>query len=92
MAAHRTLYELYCFSLSPKDKKDRPENAQPGPEVVQPDVLPGKENREGHEHGERDRFLQDLELRKGHGLGPEPIGRDGDHILEKRDAPTHERG
>src|SRR5690625_320600 len=45
-----------------KDEIGRPDNAQPGPEVIQLERLFHIKERERHKHGQGDHLLQDLEL------------------------------
>ena len=47
-------------------------------------------NREDAEHGERDDFLNDLQLHGGIDRVAPAIGRDHQHVFKKRDAPAHE--
>src|SRR5947208_2454451 len=48
--------------LAPKDKEHRPDQAQPGPEIIEPHRFFHVESGERHEHAQCDHLLQDLEL------------------------------
>src|SRR5688500_4104037 len=74
--------------LRPEDEIDGTEDAQSGPEVVELHRLAHVQQREGHEHGEGEHFLQDLELREAHYLIANAIRGDLEHVLEERDAPA----
>ena len=61
-----------------KNKVNRADQAQGGPQVVQFERLTHVEQREGHEHGQRHHLLQDLELRQAQArlLEPDAVGGD----------------
>jgi len=57
-------------------------------ELYHPDRLLHVNNREWHENRQRDDLLQDFQLRQGHFLVTDPVGRHLQDILEESDAPT----
>src|SRR5687768_17796896 len=64
MASTAAISPARLTRLRPEDEIDGTEDAQSGPEVVELHRLAHVQQREGHEHGEGEHFLQDLEDRK----------------------------
>src|SRR5690606_26542038 len=81
---------LTCRDLGTKDEVDGAEQAEAGPEEVQLHLLIHVEHRERHEHRQRDRLLEDLQLRqRQHGIA-DAIRGNLQHVLEKGNAPAEE--
>src|SRR5690242_3828170 len=74
-----------------EDEVDRAHDAEPSPYVVELERLVHVEDREGHEHDERDRLLHDFQLRERERRVADAVGGDLEQVFEERDAPTHER-
>src|SRR5215471_21067133 len=76
--------------LRAKDEVDGAHQTQSRPEEIELDRLLHVEDRERHEHAERDDLLHDLQLREiEHGVA-NPIGRHLQDVFEERDAPADE--
>ena len=76
----------YAFAESTtKYEVHRADQAQAGPQIVELERLVHVEHRERDEHGERDRFLHNLELRQAVLRVPDAVGRHLQQVLEQRD-------
>src|SRR5450631_844212 len=79
--------------LALEDEIDGAHHAHRRPQVVPLEALAHVEHREGHEHGEGDDLLHDLQLRKRDAaLEADAVCRDLQQVLEKGDAPARRRG
>jgi TM2 domain-containing membrane protein YozV len=76
-----------------ENKIDRAYQAQTGPDKVHLEGLLHVDHREGHENGERDHLLNDLELDHVESglLKADAIGRHLQQVLEQGNTPTHQR-
>src|SRR5690606_25276842 len=60
--------------LPTKNEENRTQNTEASPEIVQPERFFHVIHGEGHEHRERDDFLQDLELPEGQHAIADAVG------------------
>src|SRR5262245_45044856 len=68
------------------------QQAEAGPQEIEPQWLPHVKHRKRHEHRERDHFLHHFQLAKFECPETDAIGRHLQHVLEERDAPARENG
>ena len=83
---------LYIHKLSLKDKIDRSQKAQAGPEEIEAQRLAHVKDGEGDEDGEGDHLLEDLQLPQVHYRIAQAVGRDLDQVFQEGDAPTGQGG
>ncbi len=76
------------LNFPPKRKHHRSKNAQERNRIIPPERLAQIKVGKYHEHQNRDRLLNDLELVSGELPLANPVGRDLKTVLAKRNQPT----
>jgi hypothetical protein len=74
-----------------KYKVNGSDDAQSGPQKIEPRLLLHVNDCKRHEYKKRYRFLHDLELAECERSVADPVCGNLEQILEQRDAPAHER-
>jgi hypothetical protein len=75
----------------PKQKEHGPQDAQASPQIIQANLLLKIKKRKRNKDGQRNDFLDDLELAYAHDLMADPVGGYLEHVFEKRNAPAYNR-
>src|SRR5687767_9466830 len=80
--SHPRIRTFWTKDSVPKDEVHSPAEAESRPQEVQPDRLLNIEERERHEHRQRDHLLEDLQLPQLQLRVADAVGRDLNEILE----------
>ena len=76
------------FPLLAEDEEDGAAEAEPGPDEVEAEAFLHVEHGERHEDGERDDFLDDLELGERERAVADAVRGHLEQVFEQRDAPA----